>query len=166
MQGYGVLAFHPFGLSYYNLLVGGLAGADRLGLERTYWGDAVDPVLLDELARRVEPGQTAALAPTLHAMQPTAATTPALVEKGIILTPEQQIGQADWIVIYRRKAYWNREIRRNRPPPARRRPYPPGGLALRPLETAEGPSSEFSQTRIEIVRRFHTIRSEQIERSG
>ncbi len=41
-QGYGVVTIHPFGLSYYNLLVGGLPGAERLGLELTYWGDAVD----------------------------------------------------------------------------------------------------------------------------
>ncbi len=49
-QGFGVVMIHPFGLSYYNLLVGGLPGAERLGLELTYWGDAVDPVLLGELA--------------------------------------------------------------------------------------------------------------------
>ena len=47
----GVVATYPFGLSYYNLLVGGLPGAERLGLELTYWSDAVDDVLLDRLAR-------------------------------------------------------------------------------------------------------------------
>ena len=51
-QGYGVVTLHPFGLSYYNLLVGGLPGAERLGLELTYWGDAVDGPLLDRLASR------------------------------------------------------------------------------------------------------------------
>ena len=54
-QGYGVVALHPFGLSYYNLLVGGLPGAERLGLELTYWGDAVDRVLLDRLAGAAAP---------------------------------------------------------------------------------------------------------------
>ena len=40
VQAYGVIALHPFGLSYYNGLVGGLPGAERLGLELTYWNDA------------------------------------------------------------------------------------------------------------------------------
>ena len=57
---------HPFGLSYYNALVGGLPGAERLGLELTYWGDAVDRVLLDRLVREVPPDETAALVPTLY----------------------------------------------------------------------------------------------------
>ena len=35
-QGFGVVAMHPFGLSYYNMLVGGLPGARALGLEVTY----------------------------------------------------------------------------------------------------------------------------------
>ncbi len=30
---------HPFGMSYYTELVGGTAGALRLGMEPTYWGD-------------------------------------------------------------------------------------------------------------------------------
>ena len=54
-QGYGTLALHPFGLSYYNLLTGGLPGAERLGLELTYWNDAVDRVLLDRLAAEATP---------------------------------------------------------------------------------------------------------------
>ncbi|MHC5544472.1 4-amino-4-deoxy-L-arabinose transferase, partial [Singulisphaera rosea] len=49
-QGAGTLTVHPFGLSYYNALVGGLRGAERLGLELTYWNDAVDPTLLARLA--------------------------------------------------------------------------------------------------------------------
>ena len=51
---------HPFGLSYYNALVGGLPGAERLGLELTYWGDAVNPVLLGRTGR---PGQGRARPP-------------------------------------------------------------------------------------------------------
>src|SRR5262249_22927643 len=65
-QGYGVMALHPFGLSYYNALVGGLPGAARLGLELTYWNDAVDQVLLDRLAVAAQPGATAALVPSLY----------------------------------------------------------------------------------------------------
>ena len=38
-QATGMVSLHPYQLSYYNLLVGGLHGADKLGLEVTYWGD-------------------------------------------------------------------------------------------------------------------------------
>ncbi len=51
-QGYGTVLLHPFGLSFFNGLAGGLSGArERLGLELTYWNDPVDQVLLDRLAR-------------------------------------------------------------------------------------------------------------------
>ena len=66
VQGYGTVLLHPFGLSFYNGLVGGLSGAERLGLELTYWNDPVDQVLLDRLAREGQPGATAALVPTLY----------------------------------------------------------------------------------------------------
>src|SRR5207237_6228702 len=88
-QGYGVVALHPFGLSYYNLLVGGLPGAERLGLELTYWGDAVDRTLLDGLARRARPGQTAALVPTLHPQQPAASTTQTLHDRNVTLKEDR-----------------------------------------------------------------------------
>ncbi|MEN6402039.1 MAG: phospholipid carrier-dependent glycosyltransferase [Armatimonadia bacterium] len=31
---------HPYGMSYYNLLIGGTGGAQARGMEVTYWGDA------------------------------------------------------------------------------------------------------------------------------
>lgn len=36
----GITRLYPYCLSYYSGLCGGLAGASRLGLELTYWGDA------------------------------------------------------------------------------------------------------------------------------
>jgi len=41
--------YRPFGLSYYNLLVGGLTGANHLGFEVTYWGEGLDGELLGEV---------------------------------------------------------------------------------------------------------------------
>ena len=96
----------PFGLSYYNSLVGGLPGAERLGLERTYWGDAIDPVLLDALADRARPGETAAVVPTLHHLQARAYTTPALLKKNVTLLDESAAETADWVLVSRRTAYW------------------------------------------------------------
>jgi Dolichyl-phosphate-mannose-protein mannosyltransferase len=111
-QGYGVASMHPFGLSYYNALVGGLPGAERLGLELTYWGDAVDGRLLDELADRAEEGQTAALAPTLAPEQGKVATTRHLLARKIILADQDRASKADWLVLSRREAYWPPEVKR------------------------------------------------------
>ncbi len=82
VQGYGTVLLHPFGLSFYNGLAGGLAGAERLGLELTYWNDAVDQVLLDRLAREGQPGDTAALVPTLYPQQGLLTTNRALCGPG------------------------------------------------------------------------------------
>ncbi len=112
-QGYGTIAMHPFGLSYYNALVGGLPGAERLGLELTYWGDAVDGRLLDDLAGRLERGEPIALAPTLHPAQAVASTTPAILERGgAPMLEEGAVPRAAWVVIYRRRAYWTPEVAR------------------------------------------------------
>ena len=110
-QGYGVVMLHPFGLSYYNALVGGLPGAERLGLELTYWGDAVDSRLLDELAAKARDADTAALAPTLAPDQGKVATTRRLLDKGIILGDQDRAGPARWLVLSRREAYWPPEVR-------------------------------------------------------
>ncbi len=46
---YWLFRTHPYELSYYNGLVGGLRGAHRLGFEPTYWYDAVTPQVLRDL---------------------------------------------------------------------------------------------------------------------
>lgn len=110
-QAYGVIALHPFGLSYYNALVRGLPGAERLGLELTYWGDAADRTLLDDLARRARPNDSAALAPTLAPDQGKVATTGTLARLPVVLADEDAAGSAEWIVVTRRTAYWRPEVR-------------------------------------------------------
>ena len=109
-QGFGTLALHPFELSYYNLLTGGLAGAEKLGLELTYWNDAVDRRLLDQLARESRPGATAALAPTLYPGQGIQTTTAPLVRREIILQDEESAKRSEWVVLSRRQAYWSPEL--------------------------------------------------------
>ncbi len=89
-KSFGLIAVYPFGLSYYNALVGGLPGAERLGLELTYWGDAVDPVLLDELVQVNHPNEPAALVPTLYPGQGIATTTRSMARHGLILGDQEQ----------------------------------------------------------------------------
>ncbi|MGD9855896.1 MAG: ArnT family glycosyltransferase [Planctomycetaceae bacterium] len=68
LQSYGTIAMHPVQLSYYNLLVGGLRGASRLGFEVTYWGDSVTRSLLREVEPEWADGPVY-VAPVLHPFQ-------------------------------------------------------------------------------------------------
>ena len=53
---------HPWEMSYYNSLIGGTAGADRRGMEVTYWGDAYFRALL-WLNEKAPPGSTVWIEP-------------------------------------------------------------------------------------------------------
>ncbi len=130
-QGFGVVSTYPFGLSYYNALVGGLPGAERLGLEVTYWSDAVDDVLLDRLARDGQPDATAALLPTLYPGQGAMTTgfNRTLARRGIILQDEAAATAAEWVVVSYRTAYW---------PPAWRERLRRGGGRLVGVPLAAG----------------------------
>ncbi len=111
-QAYGVVMIHPYGLSYYNLLVGGLPGAEKLGLELTYWGDAVDKGLLNALASNGKAGEDAALAPTLAPEQGKVNTTRPMAGVPIILADQDQAGRSRWLIVSRREAYWSPEVRK------------------------------------------------------
>ncbi len=50
LQGTGTVLMHPVQLSHYGFIVGGSRGAERLGFEPTYWGDAITQPLLDAAA--------------------------------------------------------------------------------------------------------------------
>ncbi len=110
IQAQGVIRFHPFGLSYYNAIVGGLPGAERLGLELTYWGDAVDGVLLDRLAGEAQANQSASLVPTLAPEQGKVATTRRLARIPLVIGDGDMASSADWLLVSRRSAYWPESI--------------------------------------------------------
>ncbi|MHC4713601.1 MAG: ArnT family glycosyltransferase [Planctomycetota bacterium] len=55
--------YAPYGMSYFTPLVGGLPGAENLGMEVTYYGEAVDQDGLTALKRRAREGQRVAYAP-------------------------------------------------------------------------------------------------------
>ncbi len=106
----GLILIHPFGLSYYNLLVGGLPGAERMGLELAYWSESVDQVLLDRLAIEAVAGSSACLAPTLAPDQGKIVTGRSLVKRRIVLGDESGADRAGWVVVYRRSAYWKEPV--------------------------------------------------------
>ncbi|WP_152053149.1 glycosyltransferase family 39 protein [Tautonia marina] len=109
-QGGGVVRMHPYQLSYYNLLIGGLPGAERLGMELTYWGDTLAPPLLAEVQHLVPQGEAVAIAPTFHHLYPTALLNAGLFEKEIRLLPEQGLDESRWLLVFRRSAYWSPAI--------------------------------------------------------
>jgi hypothetical protein len=86
LQGIGLIIYHPCQLSYYNSLVGGLPGAERLGFEVTYWGDSVREPMLAEAAR-LSQGRPILFVPNLAPFQAPAVTisSPALREAGVAL---------------------------------------------------------------------------------
>lgn len=69
MQAGSNLLSHPSYLSYYNIAVGGTAGADRLGFEMNYWGDALTRSLLQEAVNDVPEFTGVKILPALHQFQ-------------------------------------------------------------------------------------------------
>lgn len=102
-----MVALHPFELSYYNFLVGGLPGAAHRGLEATYWGDTLAPVVLDRFAERIPPGAKVALLPTLYSGHAALLTAPMLRTKGIQIVPGDQIEREpiEWVILWNRGGY-------------------------------------------------------------
>lgn len=110
-QAVGVVLVHPFGLSYHNALVGGLPGAERLGLELTFWNDAVSRRLLRDLQASAQSGETAALVPTLAPQQGVFSTTLGLALKKVVLKDQEAATNSDWLIVSRREAYWPDPVR-------------------------------------------------------
>jgi hypothetical protein len=78
---------HPFEASYFSPLVGGLNGADRLGLEATYWGESLTPRLLDRLAQVAAPESAVVVLPTLYTGHAVRQRTPAADAKRLQFIP-------------------------------------------------------------------------------
>jgi len=110
LQGIGIVVYHPFQLCHYNVLVGGLAGAERLGFEVTYWGDTINDDLFKE-AHRVAPRGLVLFAPHLAPFQAAAAeiSAPELRSTHLVGWDPAIPGLADrsdYALVYRRKADW------------------------------------------------------------
>lgn len=55
--------YEPYGMSYYSPLVGGLPGAEKLGMEVTYYGEAIDPAGLAAINSRAREGDRVTYGP-------------------------------------------------------------------------------------------------------
>ncbi len=65
----GIVATTPYYLSYYNVAVGGTAGAERLGFEVSYWGDSFSRQFISDLVDAVPENAIVQVAPVLHQFQ-------------------------------------------------------------------------------------------------
>jgi hypothetical protein len=110
LQGVGLVVYRQCPLSHYSLLVGGLPGAERLGLEVNYWGDALREPMLAEAAARA-PGETVVFGPNLAPFQAAGVrvSSPSLLVQEVELTGWEQGWERPppgcrFGVFYRRKA--------------------------------------------------------------
>lgn len=58
-----VARYYPQTLSHYSLLVGGVRGAARLGMEPTYWWDGLDSDVLSWINEHTDPAAPVAFSP-------------------------------------------------------------------------------------------------------
>lgn len=102
-----LILYQPCFLSFYNIAVGRTAGAERLGLEMTYWGDSITRSLLNELTRQVPAGSTIQVAPVLHQFQldDLVRQSPILRSHGVRLVPYAETNKdAGYVLLFRRRA--------------------------------------------------------------
>lgn len=108
IQTAGYWTVWPFLLSHYNVAVGGLWGANRLGFERSYWGESVNRTFQEEIVRNVPEGATVHVAPVLHPLQlpDLEAQSPILRRHGVRLASfEDRIrSEVRYVVVHRRMA--------------------------------------------------------------
>ncbi|MEX2286634.1 MAG: hypothetical protein WD648_06055 [Planctomycetaceae bacterium] len=107
-QAYGSFAMCPCFLSYYNLLVGGLPGASRVGLDVSYWRDSVTREFLESVVENIPRGGTVILVPVLNEPERLAlvAQSPILRRHQIQLVRWDQVAakQRKYALVFRRNA--------------------------------------------------------------
>jgi hypothetical protein len=114
-QSWGLFQMAPCWLSYYNLSVGGLRGAERLGLPVTYWGDGMTRRLIAATAEIVPRGSTIAVAPVLYPNQwdELILQSPMLREHEVTFVPLDSAEAADceMALFFPRREYLPDELR-------------------------------------------------------
>ena len=151
---WGLITTHPCGLSYYNIVVGGPAGAESLGFEPTYWGDSLTRNFLAEVAERVPEDETIAVFPSLHPLQWPTFTKHARVwdhtPRRLALYGTPDAAEANWVMIFRRKADLPEHLRKAPPDTKRVCEVRRAGVLLAALyhrDTPQNPSTELRKPR-------------------
>jgi hypothetical protein len=97
---FDAVSYFPHGLSFYNRLIGGLRGAVALGMEPTYYWDALDREALDWLSVHTPDGEKAAFA----SAPPD--NLRLLKRYGLLARLPSERGSFRWYVIQRRPSGW------------------------------------------------------------
>ncbi len=104
----------PCWLSYYNVAVGGLSGAAKIGLQVTYWGDGVTRTFLADVALKVPPGTQVAAVPSLVDSQwpELWRQSPELKRRNVRYVPWQDDGpRPAYVLLFARPEYLPQEFR-------------------------------------------------------
>jgi 4-amino-4-deoxy-L-arabinose transferase-like glycosyltransferase len=98
-----VVWYTPQWLSYYNILIGGLLGADRAGMEATYYWDALDAPVLRWLHANTRQDQKIRFAAASQ-------ENLSLMSQWGVLRREWELkkpGEYRWYVLQRRPTFWD-----------------------------------------------------------
>ncbi len=98
----------PLGLSYVSPLAGGLRGAERLGLELTYWGDSLTPEFLGRVRAAVPPGAIVELRPALfegHTLGIRRQLFNARDDRTLVAAVPGHASAASFALVFRREGY-------------------------------------------------------------
>ena len=97
-----LVVYAPQWLSYYSPAVGGLPGAAAIGMEPTYWWDALDAETLAWLHRHTEPDATVSLAAGSYENLPWMRRWGVLRRDAAVDHP----GEFRWYVVQHRPSAW------------------------------------------------------------
>ena len=107
-QAWGLVAMNPFQMSYYNALIGGFAGADRLGFERSYWMEGLTESFQRAIVEKVPRGSRIDVAPVLHPVFLPHLMDVSPILRGANLTlaayDDKWAGGSKYVLMFHRKA--------------------------------------------------------------
>jgi 4-amino-4-deoxy-L-arabinose transferase-like glycosyltransferase len=130
---YRIAALNPCQLSYYNLITGGLSGADHLGFERSYWMEGLTDSFQREIVSKIPAGTRIDVAPVLHPvyLPQLLNQSPILQSAGIALSAydDKQPNGSKYVLHFHRQA----------DPWASLTPPPAGTKVIAELKRAEVP---------------------------
>jgi hypothetical protein len=102
----GVARYHPYELSYYNALVGGLRGAHRLGFETEYWGDVFNQQAVDAVNKLCARDSTVCVYP-LDIRVPQLLQAVGELRGDLSFVAEWESVPCDYLVLLAREGYFS-----------------------------------------------------------
>ena len=104
-----LINIHPYYLSYYNIFVGGVNGANKLGFETTYWGDTCTDDVLNYINENAKDGAKIAFYPTGCNVKALNQYTGRL-RKDIVSASLEEWETLDYLVLNCRQGFFNERL--------------------------------------------------------